>query len=1021
MATASGAEMKERIGSEGAALFRDARSEGKVVLVAKSGCTFCARARTILEGLVRPERLAILDVEKLKDGPTVRELARAAAGGHKTVPMVFHGDKFLGGCDQLVAMEGRGELRAELGGDLALAAEGEKPRARMLPPVSFPLFFFPPALNGVAARFAGFQAVCCCVLAVIWREEPWTGWLMLGLGLDFFIRLVAGGTASPVGAVSAILSLPFRERLVAGPQKQFAALLGCCFASTTGALLLARQDIAGAVVAAMLLGAAGLEAFLDFCAGCFMFTYMIKFGFVTSKVNDMAISQKSLMQAQMDHQDDFSGELRPLEEYVHRQPGQPETPADLRVKFRKTDEHKRRGFHPVKHVAIGDFMMPLGIAALAMAWKLGNYTPALETGRMCGDTTWRVLMWISVGLSGALLALLFAKLLIFPRKLLKEVSHPMKSGNCATLPTCLVIYAFLLWDSDDYDTPDYDTRKEVKQLCVVLFWIGAALLKALMVYRLAWVVGNRANQDHKQAQILLPIIGCMVAAMVAPIFDGFDDVWGYTELGWFFFGLAAVLSVVLMGGTLLEAVSFHWSDERTRVSMGMWVVALQLPFLAHLMLRVGPAAFYTAGSSGKGPSKVSYFDAVEHTLFFAGCSTFLVLFWLAVPMGFLIKLRFDFSFWALAFPLDVLAMSCMVYAKSVKGTLMAANFSSGLAYATLAIASYGNAVLFLNTAFWLLKRRWLRPETKWAPLSLNKLTHEAFRVAGAKLAAQASALGDDMKRGGQPLGLARSLADEWELYGVTLEWHAHQEDQIMFREIDAFNPMATRDGYVQHEQLEHMEHKLNDAMDTIKQATEWSPQAHVAAQIMVDELAKYVPFMEKHMDWEEENLLALNRRTFNMDIQIRIVRKIWDAYEAMSVEEFRAKVQGLERPSSGGDPKSWSSYDLAQFTKTGRYGYPSKEGDLESALGFPPTMPEGKMPLSKQQVWRVVLPYVVRNLPEPMMRTRFVRCWAWALPERAQHVGEMIYRGLEDADWTAIAKDVPEVIPRGLPGWVRRV
>merc|ERR1712137_331128 len=249
---------------------------------------------------------------------------------------------------------------------------------------------------------------------------------------------------------------------------------------------------------------------------------------------------------------------------------------------------------------------------------------------------------------------------------------------------------------------------------------------------------------------------------------------------------------------------------------------------------------------------------------------------------------------------------------------------------------------------WLLKRRWLRPEQKWAPLSLNKLTHEAFRVAGRKLAAQSEALKEQLLQGSTPLGLARSIASEWEAYAVTLEWHAHQEDCIMFREIDAFNPMATRDGYLQHAELEKFEHKLNAAAEAICMASEWNSKVAAAAQTMVDQLPLYVPFMDKHMDWEEENLLAMNRRTFNIDIQVRIVRKIWDAYEAKSVEEFRATLRSAPGTDDvdGGyttsrkDPSKWESYKLAEFRQRARYGYPSPEGDVESLLRFPPAFPD---------------------------------------------------------------------------------
>jgi hypothetical protein len=43
------------------------------------------------------------------------------------------------------------------------------------------------------------------------------------------------------------------------------------------------------------------------------------------------------------------------------------------------------------------------------------------------------------------------------------------------------------------------------------------------------------------------------------------------------------------------------------------------------------------------------------------------------------------------------------------------------------------------------------------------------------------------------------------------------------------------------------------------------------------------------------------------------------------------------------------------------------------------------------------------------------------MPERAQLVGLMAYRGVTDADWVALSRDLPEIVPKGLPGWRRYV
>lgn len=38
------------------------------------------------------------------------------------------------------------------------------------------------------------------------------------------------------------------------------------------------------------------------------------------------------------------------------------------------------------------------------------------------------------------------------------------------------------------------------------------------------------------------------------------------------------------------------------------------------------------------------------------------------------------------------------------------------------------------------------------------------------------------------------------------------------------------------------------------------------------------------------------------------------------------------------------------------------------------------------------------------------------MPGRAQQLGLMVYRVVDDVTWAEVARDMPEVVPRGLPG-----
>ena len=67
-------------------------------------CPYCARARALLG-----EKQATIKEIDVDDDPKVRE-EMIARSGRRTVPQIFIGDQHVGGCDDLFALEQRGEL-----------------------------------------------------------------------------------------------------------------------------------------------------------------------------------------------------------------------------------------------------------------------------------------------------------------------------------------------------------------------------------------------------------------------------------------------------------------------------------------------------------------------------------------------------------------------------------------------------------------------------------------------------------------------------------------------------------------------------------------------------------------------------------------------------------------------------------------------------------------------------------------------------------------------------------------------
>lgn len=75
-----------------------------VVMYVTDWCPYCARAQSLLEE--KGVAFETIDVEAV-DGAREQMVAR---GGGRTVPQIFVGDRAVGGCDELYALEAAGAL-----------------------------------------------------------------------------------------------------------------------------------------------------------------------------------------------------------------------------------------------------------------------------------------------------------------------------------------------------------------------------------------------------------------------------------------------------------------------------------------------------------------------------------------------------------------------------------------------------------------------------------------------------------------------------------------------------------------------------------------------------------------------------------------------------------------------------------------------------------------------------------------------------------------------------------------------
>ena len=76
-----------------------------VTIYTKPGCPYCARAL----GLLREKGAEFTEIEAAYDPAKKQEMVQRA-GGRMTFPQIFIGDRHVGGCDDIMDLEDRGEL-----------------------------------------------------------------------------------------------------------------------------------------------------------------------------------------------------------------------------------------------------------------------------------------------------------------------------------------------------------------------------------------------------------------------------------------------------------------------------------------------------------------------------------------------------------------------------------------------------------------------------------------------------------------------------------------------------------------------------------------------------------------------------------------------------------------------------------------------------------------------------------------------------------------------------------------------
>ena len=127
--------------------------------------------------------------------------------------------------------------------------------------------------------------VLILVIAILITGSEWLVGLLL---YGFVARLSTGPTLSPMGQIAIRFIVPVfikKQKAVAGPPKRFSQLIDTLFAVGIFASLVWFDTVLTAqVLMIILMIFTFMESILSFCAGCFVFQYLMKWGLIPQSV-----------------------------------------------------------------------------------------------------------------------------------------------------------------------------------------------------------------------------------------------------------------------------------------------------------------------------------------------------------------------------------------------------------------------------------------------------------------------------------------------------------------------------------------------------------------------------------------------------------------------------------------------------------------------------------------------------------------------------------------------------------------
>lgn len=839
---------------------QDLIKKHSVILFSKSSCPFCLEIiRTLDNYAVVYE---ICDVDK-NPNPAGLMAALKEISTFGTVPNLFVEGKSLGGCVDAKSMDHAGTLFNILAPYMAVkTGDGDKTRQKHLG-----LFWFPPVVDRINARLTSFLTCLYCLFCVGFYSRRATPWAVLGLAIDFLLRLTLGGHMSVGGMVAAMFLARVEPRFIAGPPKQFAAFCGLFFSVFGAGLFLGGAPAGGAVIIAMLMCAAGLEGLFDICLGCLIFGKAIKFNIIDKGIYRPylnLVDYRKWMYHFSNARHKFPDAHR---EHVLLPWQERETPADLIRKNRIETEFKNSDVDIIRHARVDLFSVPMTIAALAYVFKLTDGSN--DAVRFNTSGAYQTLAIIAVIIFCLLLLLYCLRLALYPRKVLKEWHHPVTGNMFSVISISITLFGLLLLPHSDNGGGTF-------------IWIGGVMQMLMVVLRVTDLIQDYQTKELVNPSLMMVPVGAFISAIGFSQFEIAADgpnmhgKMNYIYIGRLWYGVAALFGFVLFVITFNKALHDSFADNRMRHTIFIWLATFSA---------AGPA-FLSVSYSDAGPALQVSISAAQNfvgrDVFFQSLWCISLFFFMVAAVG-LLRNFFsyvkDMSIWTMAFAYTTFALSTVQYYAIIQDQLFMA-----LSIIAITIACVTCTICGCYTVIWLLTLDLFKPRPKWGPVSFMKLTHECFRFCIPKYVAMVFALSPTH------MPAIERLVMDLEALFMTFMEHSHHEDMVLFPRVRRYMPQLNTAADEEHEYTHGMVDDMTKAIESFKEAAAGDDddrKTTVAAELL-ELLQTQLPEWERHvlphLRNEECTFTVAARKYLPLDEQIKITA---DVFELTEIAQWR--------------------------------------------------------------------------------------------------------------------------------------